>query len=679
MMKRIHLILSDDSNMVRNVISFFHEALGECRELDFSAETLDGVLEAPMISSKHLEAICSYIEKCFAKSDAVICFLPHSSRPLRLSFSEGLNLKYSFQCICWKLGLDGVTLQQGPSSCEGYDAFIELDHSVEGLNERIVNNLHHLPKTISKFNNRNHSKTRHRYSSLTSFERLMFLVRSLLSNPELACKDPFCEGNNLDCVPISDTQVINRLVESVGLDADSEWFFFHEGELIDDLRWLRASGFIGEYPGFESFPDILLCEAPSGRQTPLRHPFAGWEEFSRLMVLIRHLIFNPGDWVKGESLNQYLAGRLSLYPGSLWTPTSEASVQHYLRVGVKPYIDNRAARKGHFLGSAVVSLGDLSELVSIVSSSAPLLNSPQTQALVQSLEQRLVSLNVSPRNAQALSSLAERSIVNPETAPQGSVRSREPDFRELSAAISRRHEIRIQTYASQDQQSSTSSGHQGDSTLVLPLQFVFHRRAWYLASEEREAGRADGPIRFLRLDRFRLLRVDPSQQKEERFSLAFSRMCRLVDRTFGLPPNKLSYQDQALVWSTNDSWMSADRTLTVCCRLDHRAWKFIREGPDRLPYPQLRMSGGRETHTTVWKPPGSLPHMDQIYCLPVHANSDHPYELQMVLPAWSVDDFDLQNWLLGFGAGLVLTGPGSFRQKLLERLQSTMTAWESPP
>jgi hypothetical protein len=51
----------------------------------------------------------------------------------------------------------------------------------------------------------------------------------------------------------------------------------------------------------------------------------------------------------------------------------------------------------------------------------------------------------------------------------------------------------------------------------------------------------------------------------------------------------------------------------------------------------------------------------------------------MVLPAWSVDDFDLQNWLLGFGAGLVLTGPDSFRQKLLERLQSTIKAWESPP
>ena len=71
--------------------------------------------------------------------------------------------------------------------------------------------------------------------------------------------------------------------------------------------------------------------------------------------------------------------------------------------------------------------------------------------------------------------------------------------------------------------------------------------------------------------------------------------------------------------------------------------------------------------------------MDQIYCLPVHDDSDHPFELKMVLPAWSVDDFDLQNWLLGFGSGLVLIGPDSFRQKLLERLQSTLTAWQSPP
>ena len=125
--------------------------------------------------------------------------------------------------------------------------------------------------------------------------------------------------------------------------------------------------------------------------------------------------------------------------------------------------------------------------------------------------------------------------------------------------------------------------------------------------------------------------------------------------------------------------MAADGILSLSCRLDHRTWKFIREGPDRLPYPQLRMSGGPSIHTTVWRPPESLPHMDQIYCLPVHDDSDHPFELKMVLPAWSVDDFDLQNWLLGFGSGLVLIGPDSFRQKLLERLQSTLTAWQSPP
>ena len=509
----------------------------------------------------------------------------------------------------------------------------------------------------------------------------MFLIRSLLANPELARMDLQGDLQKIVSSRFYDDQIIRRVLASYGDSAlyDREWFITNEDELIKDLSWLRASGFIGEFTGYESFPEILICEASSGRQAPLRHQYAGWEEFSRLMVLIRHLIFNPGDFVKGEPLNQYLAGRLSKYPGSFWTPTSAASIRHYLRVGVKPYIDDRPAQQGHFLGSAVVSLGDLSELVSIVSSSAPLLNSPQTQALVLSLEQRLASLNVAPRNTEALSSLAERSIVNPESAPPASVRSRKPDFSELSSAISRKQQIRIHLFASDAQTTTSSSGRQADSVLVLPLQFVFHRRAWYLAAEERQSGRSDGPIRFLRLDRFRLLRIEPSAQREKRFTLAFSRMCRLVDRTFGLPPNKLSYHDQALVWSADDSWMAAEGTLTVCCRLDHRTWKFIREGPDRLPYPQLKMSGGPATHTTVWRPPESLPHMDQIYSLPVHGDSDHPFELRMVLPAWSVDDFDLQNWLLGFGSGLVLICPDSFRQKLLERLESTLTAWQSPP
>lgn len=675
-MKRIHLVLTDDSVVASYVALIFHEALGECGELDFSVEAF-----AIMLKRQDLKSVGSVIEKCMCSYNDVICLLPHSSRSLRLLFSEGVNLSFSFQCICWDLDADGASLDsgQGPAACEGYDAFIQLDPSVDLLEKSIEKKLHQLPQIISKFNNRNNAKVIHRYSSLAAFERLMFLIRSFLANPELARKDPQNEEQNLDPALISDAQIVRRLLVSAKSSVDCEWSFSLEDELVEDLDWLRASGFVGEFSGYESFPEILICERTSGRQTPLRHPFAGWEEFSRLMVLIRHLIFNPGDWVKGEALNQYLAGRLSQYPGSLWTPFSASSVRHYLRVGVKPYIDDRPARKGHFLGSAVVSLGDLSELLSIVSSSAPLLNSPQTQALVLSLEQRLASLNVVPRNTEALSSLAQRSIVNPDSAPQGSVRSREPDFRELSAAISRRQEIRIQIFASNAQQTTSSSLRQADSALVLPLQFIFHRRAWYLAAQERQPGRSDGPIRFLRLDRFRLLRVEPSVQKEERFSLAFSRMCRLVDRTFGLPPNKLSYMDQSVVWSADDSWMSSDGTLSVICRLDDRTWKFIREGPDRLPYPQLRMSGGLATHTSIWEPPESLPHMDQIYCLPVHVDSDHPFELQMVLPAWSVDDFDLQNWLLGFGSGLVLTGPDSFRQKLLERLQSTLTAWQSPP
>lgn len=678
-MKYLHLVLGDRLDSLHRIGAMISEITHGSHVFDYTNLVHPEGVENSFNARQYEDRFVSECSEVLSEANCLIVLLPYSPKSLRLLFSEILQFSFQLRCVCWNICSDSSSLERGPSPHEGYDAFVEVDGMVKGLRERIANILQALPAKITNSTNRNCLKIRHRYSTLSAFERLMFVIRAFLNNPELYCSEPFFDNGILANAPTGIEQAVRKLSELARSGTDCQRLLSQEDELIEDLRWLDSSGFIGEYPGFESFPEILFCEAPSGRQTPLRHPFAGWEEFSRLIVLIRHLIFNPGDWVRGESLNQYLAGRLSLYPGSLWTPTSEASVRHYLRVGVKPYIDNRPARKGHFLGSAVVSLGDLSELVSIASSSAPLLNSPQTQALVQSLEQRLVSLNVSPRNTQALSSLAERSIVNPETAPQDSVRSREPDFRALSAAISRRHEIRIQTYASQDQQSSSSSGHQDNSALVLPLQFVFHRRAWFLASEEREAGRADGPIRFLRLDRFRLLRVDPSQQKEERFSLAFSRMCRLVDRTFGLPPNKLSYQDQALVWSTNNSWMSADGTLTVCCSLDHRAWKFIREGPDRLPFPQLRMSGGRETHTTVWKPPGSLPHMDQIYCLPVHGNSDYPYELQMVLPAWSVDDFDLQNWLLGFGAGLVLTGPDSFRQKLLERLQSTITAWESPP
>lgn len=680
-MKYLHLVFGDSHDFLQRVGSLIEGGALGSHLLDYttlgSAEGSSENFNSSVVQAKILDECLSK----FSEENCLVILLQNGPRFQRLLFSEILEFPFELKCVCWSIRSERASCDIGPSPCEGYDAFVEVESAaeVDELRDCIANILKGLPAKIANSANRNSFKEKHSYSSFFSFERLMFVIRSLLLDPSLACHDPVVERHNLFRGSASFDKVARRLSMVCKSIPDCECYFSQEDQLAEDLKWLVASGFTGEFSGLESFPEILRSESLSSRETPLKHPFAGWEEFSRLMVLIRHLIFNPGDFVKGEPLNQYLAERLSQYPGSLWTQSSAASVRHYLRIGVKPYIDSRPARNGHFLGSAVVSLGDLSELVSIVSSSAPLLNSPQTQSLVLSLEQRLASLNVTPRNAEALSSLAERSIVNPDSAPAGSVRSRMPDFSELSAAISRRQEIRIQIFVSDAQTTASSSVRQADSVLVLPLQFVFHRRAWYLAAEERQPGRSDGPIRFLRLDRFRLLRVEPSVQKEERFSLAFSRMCRLVDRTFGLPPNKLSYQDQASVWSADHSWMAADETLSVSCRLDHRTWKFIREGPDRLPYPQLRMSGGTAIHTTVWRPPVSLPHMDQIYCLPVHDDSDHPFELKMVLPAWSVDDFDLQNWLLGFGSGLVLIGPDSFRQKLLERLQSTITAWQSPP
>ena len=96
MIKRIHLIVSDASNSFRELTTLFREAIQGCSVVDFAAEPLVGVLEAPKISSQHLEAIASVFEICLANSDDVICFLPHSSRSLRLHFSEVLNLTYPF-------------------------------------------------------------------------------------------------------------------------------------------------------------------------------------------------------------------------------------------------------------------------------------------------------------------------------------------------------------------------------------------------------------------------------------------------------------------------------------------------------------------------------------------------------------------------------------------------------
>ena len=86
------------------------------------------------------EAVSSVIDGYCRECDDVVCFLPHSSRAIRLLFSESLSLSVSFQCICWFVDEDksDPAHEPTPSACEGYDAFVRLKPSVKGFKEEVA-------------------------------------------------------------------------------------------------------------------------------------------------------------------------------------------------------------------------------------------------------------------------------------------------------------------------------------------------------------------------------------------------------------------------------------------------------------------------------------------------------------------------------------------------------------
>ena len=630
---------------------------------------------------------CQMISDAFIQANDVILLLHSFSRASRLAFTDALACKGDFKKIGWFLMSPPVRPQQSdyfdedheldegisenlfvindPSEDEGFDAFIPLClSSSESIEAAIRENSLSIDARLKKVSNRNKAKSPHRYSSFLAFERLIYIVRALVKSPDLFGFLAESGWGALDSVRISSE------LSDLFIGSSAYGFIYSDiDEIQKDLEWLCDSGFVGEFVDQSAFPALIPPAASSCEEDfPMRHQFAGAEEFARLMILLRHLLHFPGDFSKGQPLAKYLVSRISEYSDGLWTNSSYDSLRDYIRRIIYGYdlaFDSRQARRGYFLGSAVVELGELAELVSVVDSSAPALESPLVQELLDKLRERLNYLGVVPRSATALSMIAERAIVSKASCRPGCLLADDNHFKLVSAAIASRHEIEISNFQM--------------SFRVLPLQFLFHKRAWYLGCEVREKGRTDGCLRIYRLDRIKYLRRDTRLEHSDRFDRAFSRLQRLVSRTFGLPPNDLSYQEQSVVWREEQDWISHSSSLTVSCRLTPNAWKFIREGADRLPFPQLQLSSIDHVSTDGWYPVASMPNVSRIFTLPVHSGSTHPFEAKLHLPGWCRRDFDLMNWLLGFGEGLVVTAPADFREVLLERLKASISAWEDPP
>ena len=426
-MKYLHVLFGD--------ISGFDEALSALQGCRPGAS----VINEPVFSDDAqfllaYQNTCKMISDAFSLADDVIIVLQSFNRASRLAFTDALSGNGFFKKIGWflsvpsqdvsllKSDIDRQCLDRSclinhfvcdePSEDEGFDVFTHLHLSdSKSITFEISDTLLSLEARAQKVSNRSKAKCPHRYSSFLAFERLIYIVRVLVKSPDL-----FGSLVESGCGSLDSGRISSELSD-LFIGSSAYGFIYSDiDEIQKDLEWLCDSGFVGEFVDQSAFPALIPPAASSCEEDfPMRHQFAGAEEFARLMILLRHLLHFPGDFSKGQPLAKYLVSRISEYSDGLWTNSSYDSLRDYIRRIIYGYdlaFDSRQARRGYFLGSAVVELGELAELVSVVDSSAPALESPLVQELLDKLRERLNYLGVVPRSATALSMIAERAIVS---------------------------------------------------------------------------------------------------------------------------------------------------------------------------------------------------------------------------------------------------------------------------
>jgi predicted kinase len=642
------------------------------------------------------------LREAVATGTPVILDATHARRPWRLAITQALSLPAPVEWIGWWLYTPLATCLQwnqsrkrlvpepvirelaaaladpalGPSRAEGFAAVVAVvpshGHELEVL---LRDELARLDHRIRSARNREKRFALHGYSRLLDLERLLQLLRLLITYPELSAADPATRAE-LEAI-------VSPLPEGDLADQAAAYLRRLHGECYGDanairadLAWLEANGFCSAEP--ELAPIQLTPPHP---EPPATGPWPGGVNggvnggfpppgdapvFVRVFTLLRHLLQQPFDQAEGVPLPEHLIERTEAIPGA-YLPSEAATLRKDIEklltpYGFRPPRDN--VRHGYAIGTALLSAHRLREIHGVVSQAAGRLDDPTAQDLLRELEQRLAWAGIAVDGTSPVRAFANRSIVSSALVRPDSLAA-ERQAEALETAIVERRRIELERYAS----VASFPGSPLGTFRVWPLQLLFHTIGWYLVFEEDSPGQEEGLIRCERLDRLALRRSERGNRRsDEAHSQALRRLELLLHHSGGIYFGS-DIKSQLQLTSPN-AQLRAKKLVTLRFYCQGWCFAFIREGLQRYPIEHTRFS--KPLAGEHWWHHPNAPHVLE----PGSPSDTHPYPVELDLPSWTVErDIDLRNWLFGFGAGIRIEAPAELRQEHQERLQAALAVY----
>ncbi|PLZ99334.1 hypothetical protein CI594_11170 [Fischerella thermalis CCMEE 5196] len=420
-----------------------------------------------------------------------------------------------------------------------------------------------------------------------------------------------------------------------------------EDAIAADLKWLETQGIINA-----TFPvtNENAQEFDSDELISLSavHSYSDKQVFERLIGTIRFILHYPFLANVGGGSLETLTKSLA-QAGVIYNPNSEkATIRKDIEKILKPYkiLPEFPMRSGYFAGTSILSKPELIKVFDMIQSQANSLNDPQALAIYETFKQRLLQTHIieNTENVYPVRAIANSSIIDPKHLHSSALSNNLP---QLETAIVEGRILELKRLVG----VGRYPGDEQDFFLAYPLQIVFSNLAWYLGYE-CVSGETAGLLRFERLDRLFLGRPQTKQRSREEQEKTLQKLQKLFKAGVGMHLGN-STTDQKL-------FLSADlnKRMQVCVTVElwfsDRIYPFITEGTKR--FAQMKMSPPIHKITT------NLP--ESLFCLQKTGDRNFPHRFQATFPKWTLDDFDLWRWIVGFGAGVKVVTPEDLVQRV---------------
>ncbi|MDH6101886.1 WYL domain-containing protein [Chrysosporum ovalisporum ANA283AFssAo] len=542
-------------------------------------------------------------------------------------------------------------LQQFPPiTGEGFAAVNKIDVTAPKFSaHQIAKLIADVPRKIVNSQNRYAKIILHRYSRLLDFERLMYLIFLIINYPgigEFHLSKPKLLEDILGYVP----NFVNSLEEITTIMAKLRGAVYANKDAIAaDLEWLETQGIINatfsvaSHKNQEFKSDELISLSAV-------HSYSDKQVFERLIGTIRFILHYPFLTDMGVgSLNTLIH---SLRQAGIVDDhrREKATIRKDIEKVLKPYkiLPNFSMRNGYFAGTGILSKPELIKVFDMIQSQANSLNDPQALGIYETFKQRLLQAHIieNTENIYPVRAIANTSIVDPKHLHRSALSNH---LAQLERGIVEGKLLELKRFAGVGKYTADEK----DFFLAYPLQIVFSNFAWYLGYE-CFSGETSGLLRFERLDRLFLGRLQTKQRSREEQEKTLQKLQKLFKAGAGMHLGN-STTDQKLFLS-DDKQKRMQVCVTVELWFSDRIYPFITEGTKR--FAQMKMS------PPIHKITNNIP--DALFCLNKTRDRNFPHRFQVTFPKWTLDDFDLWRWIVGFGAGVKVVTP----EELLQRVKT---------